>query len=532
MKDWMPKIGWLVVVVLMGVTVYAQSPGDTIGWMQFDNQSWASIGQKIAIDNIGGTHLVWHQSYPDSIDWNIKYVYIDNNGNRTYTDLGLGQCPQIAINSRNQPGIVFHFDDEYWNMTYWTPDGRYTLPDMGMWPMITIDRKDRVHVAYYWFGGGREGVRNIGYTRSDDNGLTWTEPVKVDSALCPSFMITSSPVSDKVAIIYAAQISFSQCTGVTYIQSLDGVNWDWQDGAVNVTNYPDSIQVVGDDLDAVYDYNDNLHIVWNAQPIDSSGFYDSVYIRHYDIASGQTNDVTVASPWPNMDCIVGHWSNVLCKMSIAASMVSPATTDVNYLAVSYTKFDPGDCSLGGSADGEIFMALSTDNGHTWFNSTNITHSWTPDCPAGYCNSDHWSSMAEKINGSIHLFYVNDKDGGDFYYGEGSQTVNPMLYFRIPLESTNIMEENVALPNGLSLSQNYPNPFNAQTTLWYTLTRESIVNIDIFDILGQKLETLKKGRETAGSHSVVWNADVFPSGIYFCRLQTETGSQSRKMILLK
>ncbi len=503
--------------------VRAQSPGDTVGFMQFDNQSWASIGHKIAIDNAGGAHFVWHQSYPDSIEWNIKYAYIDNSGAREYIDLGWGEFPQIAVNSDNQPGITFDHGDD-WDMFYWTPGGIYLLPDIGMWPMVTIDRQDRVHVAYFWYGGGREGVRNIGYVRSDDNGQTWTEPVKVDSALTPSFMITSSPVSDKVAIVYSNNLTWEP-VGVSYIQSTDGVNWDWEGGEVDVTNYPPTPFVTGDDIDAIYDYNDNLHIVWNAQACYEYG-NDDVYIRHYDASSGQTNVITSAPPWPtDIPCMVGWWNGPICKMSIAA-------TTASMLAVSYTRFDPKDCSLGGSADGEIFMNISSDLGLTWSVPVNLTHSWTPDCAAGDCNSDHWSSMAERINNYAHLFYVNDKDAGDREFGEGSYTVNPMLYFRIPLEESDVSEESGPMPNGISLCQNYPNPFNSRTAIWYTLMTESNIKIEIYDIAGRMIETLKDGSETAGSHVVTWDAGGLSSGVYFCRLQAETGSQTRKMIFLK
>ncbi len=512
-----------VFILLMVDATLAQSPGDTIGWMQFDNQSWASIGHKIAIDDDGGAHIVWHQSYPDTIEWNIKYAHISSSGSREYFDLGVGECPQIALNSQNQPGITFHHGDD-WDMTYWTPQGRYLLPDIGMWPMVTIDRQDRVHIAYFWFGGGREGVRNIGYVRSDDSGQTWTEPVKVDSALTPSFMITSSPVSDKVAIVYSNNLTWEP-VGVSYIESRDGENWDWQEGAIDVTNYPHDPFVTGDDLDAVYDYNDNLHIVWNAQACYGNNDNDSVYIRHYDSASGQTNVVAVVPPWPiDNNCIVGWWNGPLCKMSIARSIGS-------LLAVTYTRFDPKDCSQGGSAEGEIFMQLSRD-GQTWSFPSNLTHSRTPFCASGDCNSDHWGSLAERLDGHAHLFYVNDKDAGDRYFGEGSYTINPMLYYPILIEESNIADGTAALPKEMVISYNYPNPFNAQTTILYSLAKESQIKIELFNVLGEKVKTLKEGREMAGSYAVTWDAEDYPSGIYFYCLQTEFGAQNGKMVLLK
>jgi hypothetical protein len=517
-------ISMTAALILLGLNeAVAQSPGDTIGFMQWDNQSWASIGNKIAIDDSGGVHIVWHQSYPSDIDWNVKYVYIDGHGISNHIDLGVGEFPQIALDTLNQPGITFDHGDD-WDMFYWNPEGYHLLPDMGMWPMVTIDRQNRIHIAYFWYGGGREGVRNIGYVRSDDNGQTWTEPVKVDSALCPSFVIASSPVSDKVAIAYSNTIA-GEPVGVSYIESLDGTNWNWQEGAVDITNYPEYPYVTGDDIDAVYDYNDNLHIVWNAQACGDSGCIDPIYIRHYDRASGETNPVTVLPPWTSTDCMLGHWSNTVCKMSIATGADS-------LLVVSYTRFSPKDCSANGQANGEICMKYSRTDGRSWTDPVDVTNSPSPGCVTDSCNSDHWCSMAERTNGYAHLFYVNDKDGGDREYGEGYATINPMLYLRVPLENTDISGENVTLPNGIALSQNYPNPFNAQTSISFYLPTRSDVTLDIFDLLGRKIATLNQGLLDAGEHSIIWDAAKYASGIYLYRLQAGQQSAIGRMVLEK
>ncbi len=515
MKHSMSSISWMttVLALLMFVVSQAQSPGDTAGWTQYDYQSNCATGQRIAIDNSGGLHLVWQEGDLFPSVRRIIYVHIDSMGVHHNYDLGSGGYPQIAINSHNQPSVVFHGP-----MTFWTPSGPYNLPESGMWPGITIDHRDYVHIIY-----GSSMGDYISYIRSEDNGPTWTAPQDVDTSNVPSYTITSSPVSNKVAIVYVHQRTTNFPPDIFYIQSPDGQNWDWQNGKINVTDYDDSLLIVGYDCDAVYDFNDNLHIVWNAQRYYSSGDPDSIYIRHFDIASGQISVVAVLPPWP--DSIgIGTWNNALCKMSIAAA------PDPLFV-VTYTRFNPDDFSLGGFANGEIYMQFS-GGGQDWSDPYNITNSPSPDCPPGECNSDNWSSLAERSNDSFHLFYVNDKDAGGVPQTEGTVTDNPMLYYRIPIDLLNIGEEESIFPNGFNLSQNYPNPFNAQTTIWYTLIKESNIKIEIYDLLGKKLMTLKEGMESPGSHAIVWDANDYPSGIYFCRLTTKSGSQARKMVLLK
>jgi hypothetical protein len=91
---------------------------------------------------------------------------------------------------------------------------------------------------------------------------------------------------------------------------------------------------------------------------------------------------------------------------------------------------------------------------------------------------------------------------------------------------------IDMPNSFFLSQNYPNPFNAQTTIQYSLPKHSQVTIDIFDILGSKIETLEEGIQQAGDHQATWDADGQSSGIYFYRIKVGNLSDTKKMVLVK
>ena len=68
-------------------------------------------------------------------------------------------------------------------------------------------------------------------------------------------------------------------------------------------------------------------------------------------------------------------------------------------------------------------------------------------------------------------------------------------------------------------RHHPNPFNAATTIVYTLTGESTVDLSIFDILGRRVVQLYGGRQAGGTHSAVWDASGMPSGTYFIELRS-------------
>lgn len=99
-----------------------------------------------------------------------------------------------------------------------------------------------------------------------------------------------------------------------------------------------------------------------------------------------------------------------------------------------------------------------------------------------------------------------------------------------------------LPVAYNLKQNYPNPFNPSTTIEYSLPVGSNVTVTIYNLLGQEVNTLVNGQQTAGFHNIVWNANdshgsKVGSGVYFYELKANgsNGSQFtqiRKMILLK
>jgi hypothetical protein len=84
-----------------------------------------------------------------------------------------------------------------------------------------------------------------------------------------------------------------------------------------------------------------------------------------------------------------------------------------------------------------------------------------------------------------------------------------------------------------LDQNYPNPFNSRTIINYELPITNYVELNIYNLLGQKIATLVNEHQNAGYHQVEWDASGFASGIYYYRLRTNSGFvRSKKLVILK
>jgi len=97
------------------------------------------------------------------------------------------------------------------------------------------------------------------------------------------------------------------------------------------------------------------------------------------------------------------------------------------------------------------------------------------------------------------------------------------------------QENI--PISFSLRQNYPNPFNPQTIIEYELAGDCEVEIAVYNILGQKVQTLVKEFQKTGQHRVEWDSkdekgEDVSSGIYFYRIKTPEFSQAKKMVVLR
>ena len=124
----------------------------------------------------------------------------------------------------------------------------------------------------------------------------------------------------------------------------------------------------------------------------------------------------------------------------------------------------------------------------------------------------------------NIEYTIDKERKLNYFGTGKVPVG--------------VAQNLSFPKQYSLNQNYPNPFNPSTTISYGLPFESKVKVEIFNILGQRVNMIANGVESAGLHSTLWDATHLASGIYIIRINATSISsnvnftKAIKMILIK
>ncbi len=366
-----------------------QSPGEIVGTTQYDYQTNGSTGNRIALDSQGGKHFVWM----NGLDYNsgLRTVYFNfcdasgdwplpEGGQPISQQNGAGYV-QMDLTSDDRAAVGYHqwLEPDYVILAVDQVSGfgifnLYDPPEMlgqrCFWPYISVDRNDNIHFVFV--ERPPEGtIHTVGYTVSTDEGESWIRPQAVDTTATISQNVVASPVSDKVAIVYNHPIVFDPPVGaqlendVYYIESVDGLNWDWNDGKVNVTQYgnPDSLRAYTD-LAAIYDYNDNLHLIWNAQWVteeDGSYFISfKNFLYHFDSGSDEISLVTETDDaWVETGCETGAWNLRIAKMSLGVQ------EGTNRIFATYTGFlDTLDCSAGGYANGDIYNGQFD---RWWFN---------------------------------------------------------------------------------------------------------------------------------------------------------------------
>jgi poly(beta-D-mannuronate) lyase len=96
----------------------------------------------------------------------------------------------------------------------------------------------------------------------------------------------------------------------------------------------------------------------------------------------------------------------------------------------------------------------------------------------------------------------------------------------------IKSDNSKGPDKFILFQNYPNPFNPTTEIRYSIPKDNMVEIKIFNSLGKEIQMLTNEFKKAGSYNVKFSGKYLPSGIYLYRVRTGREMKSNKMILVK
>ncbi len=104
---------------------------------------------------------------------------------------------------------------------------------------------------------------------------------------------------------------------------------------------------------------------------------------------------------------------------------------------------------------------------------------------------------------------------------------------VPLSAVTSNKEDEALtPVKYGLQQNYPNPFNPSTVINFSVPEQQLVQLKVYNVIGQEVATLVNNVMNSGNYSVTFDAADFSSGVYFYELRTDAYKEVKKMMLAK
>ncbi len=241
-----------------------------------------------------------------------------------------------------------------------------------------------------------------------------------------------------------------------------------------------------------------------------------------------------------------NWTKVSATLPyrwITRVAIDPLNENISYVTFNGLKW----------RDPQPHIFRTTNKGQTWSDISNNL----PDAPVNAFAIDPLRTNVLFAGSDVGCYYSTNTGQSWQFLGSGlpmvsvyDMKIHPTAYYlaigthgrsmyKIDLNTIIGINSNEQLTaSDYKLEQNFPNPFNPETTIKYSVSRKSFVQIKVYDISGRLINSLVAKALIAGSYSAVWNGkDItgnnVSSGIYFYNMTIDgSKSVSRKMLLIK
>lgn len=541
-----------------------RSPGDQIGMTWYDFQANGGYCQRIEVDDNGQAHIDWMKMDAGQSQrkcaWNARFTdgsyYGETPASNSWSGYVQIDVTQDANPDDQRTVVAYHYnpgagyyawiDIDGGNLWGAFPNDPKT-PEIAdhIWPYIAVTSNNNIVMATG--DNPVPGAHILHLYLTTDMGDNWSWVADFDSCATISQFLRASENSGshKVVFAWTQFITDSTASGqldnnVWYILSTDdGVNWG---SPVNLTNYqpyPNDSTRAYTDVNAIFDANDNLHIVWTGRRVTNDGYWIASKIFHWDEVSNQITVVSSPSTYYNEP---GDWW-------IATTGTDPGSwrlpADQPQLVVDlanndlyclwHGNDDYNDCSDDGYFNSELYGSYSNDGGLTWTDYTNLTNTRTPGGAAGACDDeDHMTACPKIVNDSIWVTYIEDKDAGAGIQTppEGELTENPVRCWVFPKTDILGVEENITGTPVVTCLNLYPNPVANRSTISYSLTKSGFVSLNLYDASGRLVRNLDKGYRAASVYNFSIATGDLANGTYFVIYKTPSQRISQSLVVVR
>lgn len=323
-------------------------------------------------------------------------------------------------------------------------------------------------------------------------------------------------------------------------------------------SYPDSTLWQGTRRlsDPVIVGNSDRFLMMNNLLKYSDGFLTDSFIERNSVIRFDTgfdriytySDNSLRAPSNKNDCI--NFSSTQSLLEKCAGNLIGANSDMEFIAsfkFLWDCYEYGDFWLPPDSEGietRMYRMPSPDSAElVWVHEgyPDINYIFMPDYP-GYYFAFHNSqlvqfdgatgeevSSSQQVPAGLGHWDYPFRDNQPYWVTYRADTVT---IYAVGIMTDADEGEPLPLPATLSLGKPYPNPFNATQTIPITVRPGEELTVNVYNLLGQKIQTVYSGTPSAATLNLTWRADHLPSGVYFVRATSGDAAAVVRSILLK
>jgi len=460
-------------------------------WISFfnGNASGPDYGNSISIDSFGNVYITGRSLFSG---YDIATVKFDQNGT------------------------------QLWSAIY---NGPFNGGDWGN--SVSVDGFGNVYITGY----SLTSANNIDYITIKYNSSGVQQWVRIYNGSGNAYDEAKIVLTDAAGNVYVTGWSFGNGTNYDYCtikyNTLGSQQW--------IARYNNSYNGIDEANSMVVDNNGNVYVTGVSQ---GNG-------TNYDFATVKYNSSGI-SQWVTRFNGSGNFidrANSLKIDNLGNVFVTGNSSGVSlksdYVTIKYNNQGAQQWSAiynGPANDADVPLDVLLDNlGNVYVTGYSYNTSTDEDITTLKYNNNGIQQWVSRYDYSLNDEGVSitiDNLNNIYVCGNSGPGLNADFVTIKYSQSIGIQILSSEIPESYSLSQNYPNPFNPVTKIQFALPKNAFVKFTVYDALGKEVEIMVQEELNAGKYEVDWNADSYPSGVYYYNISAGEYNVTKKMVLIK